>query len=124
MTSLDGRDSRNRSSVVVAINAGCVWSSGENDINILRCSDRKPATKIRTSSIFPDFLKSSGLAPLLFSHPTHGIFDRLEVISRFLCALVGLLLECFELGVEGLEVVDGRNAIRRVFDERGECRRR
>lgn len=95
-----------------------------DDINIQRGSDREPDVKTRTSSIFPDFLDCPGLAFLLFLHPTHGFFDRLEVIACLLCALVRLLLEKFELGLEGLEVVDGRNGIRRVSDERGKLRRR
>ena len=95
-----------------------------DDINIQRGSDRAPDTKTRTSPIFPDFLDCFGLAFLLFFHPTHGFLDRLKVIASLLCALVGLLLKELELGLESLEVVDRRNGIRRVSDERGEQRRR
>jgi len=95
-----------------------------DDINIQQSSDGEPDAKTRTSSIFPGFLNCSGFALLLFFHPTHGFLDRLEVIARFLRAFVSLLLEEFELGLEGLEVVYGRNDIRRVSDEGGEQRRR
>ena len=94
------------------------------NINIQQSSDRKADAKGRTSSIFPSFLDRSGLPLLLFLHPTHRFFDRLEVIACLLRAFVSLLLKMFELGLEGLEVVDGRNDIRRVFDEGGEQRRR
>lgn len=95
-----------------------------NDINIQQISDREADMKVRTSSVFPDLLNYSGLAFLLFLHPAHRFFDRLEVIARLLRAFVSLLLEEFELGLEGLEVVGGRDGIWRVSDEGGEQRRR
>jgi len=88
-----------------------------DDISIQKSSDGVPDARTRTSSTFPSFLDCSSFAFLLFFHPTHGFLDRLEVIARFLRAFVSLLLEEFELGLQGLEVVDGRNDIRRVSDE-------
>lgn len=85
-----------------------------DDVNVQQSLDGEADTKARTSSVFSSFLDCPGLAFLLFLHPTHGFFDRLEVIAGLLRAFVRLLLEEFELGLEGLEVVDGRNGIRRV----------
>ena len=95
-----------------------------DDINIQQSWDAEADAKARTSSVFPSFLNCSSLPFLLFLHPTHRFLDRLEVIARLLCAFVRLLLEKFELGLEGFEVVDGWYSIRRVSDEGGEQRRR
>lgn len=95
-----------------------------DDINIQQSWDAEADAKTRTSPVFPSFLNCPSLAFLLFLHPAHGFLDRLEVIARFLCAFVRLLLEEFKLGLEGFEVVDGWNGIRRVPDEGGGQRRR
>jgi len=87
-----------------------------DDINIQQSSDREGDIKGPTSSVFPNFLDCPGLAFLLFLHPTHGFFDRFEVIACLLRAFESPPLEEFELGLEGFEVVDGRNDIRRVSD--------
>ena len=94
-------------------------SSHADDINIQQSWDAKADAKTRTSPVFPRFLDCSGLAFLLFLHLAHGFLDRLEVIARFLRAFVCLLLKEFKLGLEGFEVVDGWNGIRRVSDEGG-----
>ena len=109
---MDETDSRLSSPFTLGV-SGQVMA---DDINIQQSSDREADTKGRTSSVFPSFLDCPSLAFLLFFHPTHGFFDRLEVIARLLRAFVSLLLKEFELGLEGLEVVDGRNDIRRVSD--------
>ena len=90
-----------------------------DNVNIQEGSDRELDAKTRTSSIFPGFLDCSGFTFLLLLHPTHGFLDRFEVIPCLLCALEGLVLEASELVLEGLQVVDGRNGIRRVSDEGG-----